>query len=399
MAVIRALGRAGIPVVAFYYSPNEVGYLSRYVSERVRVPDPRRSEQEFIAALQDLAGRFGGGNLLIPTDDYTLVTLSKNKGPLSAHYTVAAGEWDLIGKVVEKAYVYRLARAIGVPSPETIEPSTVEDLRNLSVHLKYPCLVKPREGHRFYDLFQEKMFQVHSWRDLMEKGQVLQDAGLAFMVQELIPGDDAQGANYNCYMVDGTPVAEFTAQKVRIDPPFFGSPRVLISRRIPELVEPGRSLLRHLGYSGFACIEFKRDARDGVFKLMEINCRNNLTGSLAVHCGVNFPVIQYRHLTTGTVERLDTLAFKEGVYWIDLTKDLMRFFTSRREEGYSLREYVTPYLGEKVFGILSLTDPLPFAKRCYHIGRLIVRTLAARFRGRSGPTAGPGARAPRSGLE
>jgi D-aspartate ligase len=181
IAIIRALGKAGVPVVAFYYSPNEVGYLSRYVGERVRVPDPRKSEEEFINTLLGLSGRFGG-SLLIPTDDYTLVVLSKNKGLLSQHYTVAAAEWDLVSKVIEKAYVYRVAKSIGVPSPETFEPMSFEEVRDLSKRVPYPCLIKPREGHKFYDIFKEKMFKVQSREELLDKGARLQELGLQFMV-------------------------------------------------------------------------------------------------------------------------------------------------------------------------------------------------------------------------
>jgi predicted ATP-grasp superfamily ATP-dependent carboligase len=209
---------------------------------------------------------------------------------------------------------------------------------------------------------------------------MLKKLRLKMMIQEFIPGDDGQGVNYNSYFVDGRPIAEFTAQKVRIDPPFFGSPRVLVSKDIPEIIEPGRLLLKRLGYSGFSCMEFKRDERDGIFKLMEINCRANKTGSLDVYCGINFPWIQYKHLVFGEIEQQKNRGFKENVYWIDAAKDMVMFFTARKDEGYSLKEYVKPYLGEKVFGILSLKDPIPFLKRCVNIGRTAVGDMFFRTR-------------------
>lgn len=369
IAVIRALAAKGVPVIAFYYRSDEFGYLSRYVANSMKLPDPGKAEGEFISILLDLSSRFKG-SLLIPTDDYSLVTLSKHKKLLSQHYVVAAGEWDLTRKIVEKNYVYGIAKSLGIPSPETFEIHSLEDLEKKSNELNYPFLLKPLEGHKFYDIFRKKMFKINNENEFMDKGSLLQNLGLRMMIQEFIPGDDSQGVNYNSYFVDGNPIAEFTAQKVRIDPPILGSPRVLVSKYVPEIVEPGRLLLRKLGFNGFSCMEFKRDSRDGIYKLMEINCRANKTGSLDVYCGINFPWIQYKHLMFGEIEIQNNCLFKENVYWIDTAKDMIMFFTTRKEEGYSLKEYIKPYQGEKVFGILSWKDPLPFLKRCYNIGRV-----------------------------
>lgn len=91
LAVIRALGRVNVPVAAFHYSPNEMGSLSKYVTRRVRVPDPRKDENEFISKLIDLSHGFQG-SLLIPGDDHTLVSLSKHKTLLEPYYVVGVAD-------------------------------------------------------------------------------------------------------------------------------------------------------------------------------------------------------------------------------------------------------------------------------------------------------------------
>ncbi len=121
------------------------------------------------------------------------------------------------------------------------------------------------------------------------------------LIQELIPGPDAYGVNYNAYRVGGAIVAECTARKVRQAPPGFGLPRVVRSVEVPQVVEPGRAILEALGLEGFACTEFKYDARDRTFKLLEVNGRHNLSTLLSVRSGMNFPWISYRHLTSGTL--------------------------------------------------------------------------------------------------
>jgi hypothetical protein len=51
LAVIRALGRAGVPVIAVCYDEGELGYLSTYVSDWVWVPHPDKSETQFVDSL------------------------------------------------------------------------------------------------------------------------------------------------------------------------------------------------------------------------------------------------------------------------------------------------------------------------------------------------------------
>jgi len=103
--------------------------------------------------------------------------------------------------------------------------------------------------------------------DLLYYSSLLNKFELSFVLQEIIPGPPSNGVNYNSYLINHVPVAEFTAKKIRIDPPFFGSPRVIVSQKIPEIIEPGRKLLAALNYEGFSCVEFKKDQRDQVYKL------------------------------------------------------------------------------------------------------------------------------------
>ena len=100
------------------------------------------------------------------------------------------------------------------------------------------------------------MFEVKNDEHLYTSFNRASEAGLEVMIQELIPGDDTYGVNYNSYFWDGSPVAEFTAEKVRVHPPKFGSPRVLLSKRIPEIIEPSRTILKELGFSGLFATVF-----------------------------------------------------------------------------------------------------------------------------------------------
>jgi predicted ATP-grasp superfamily ATP-dependent carboligase len=132
------------------------------------------------------------------------------------------------------------------------------------------------------------------------------------------------------------------------------------------LTGPANRFLRALGYDGFSCIEFKKDSRDGRYRLMEINARLNLSTPLSVLAGVNFPYLLYRHVLVG--EKPPPIAgFREEVYWVDPGKDLAESLRSYWRERFSLPEYLRPYLKPHVLTIPSMTDPGPFLKRSYDL--------------------------------
>jgi len=361
LAVIRALGSMGVPVIVMVNDQEEdMGFASKFVRERITAPHPEKSEGPFIDLLLKNAARLGGG-LLIPTSDPTLATISRHKALLERHYRVACTDWSITERFVDKKHPYALAEAVGVPAPKTTVPRTADDVIRYSRTITYPCLVKPCQSHRYYDRFKRKMIRVENLKQMLAAYQEAADAGLETMLQEWIPGDDARGVNYNSYFWNGQPLVEFTAEKVRNGPPGLGSPRVAVSKHVPEVLEPGRKILEAMGFEGYSCTEFKKDPRDGVYKLMEVNGRHNRSGLLAVRCGINFPWLQYRHLVHGELPSAD--GYRTGIYWIDIFRDIGYSLKEFRKEGNSLSEYTLPYRRPHVFAIWDRRDPKPFLRR------------------------------------
>ena len=359
LGTIRSLGIMGVPVVAMYYDDRDTAYVSKYVRRKVRVPHPHRSEDDFVAILVNYAREHGAG-LLIPTTDETVEAVSRNKGLLEQHYVVACSEWLITQKFLKKERTYALAEQLGIAAPKTTLLRSMQDIEESQQVFQYPCILKPCESPRYFELFGTKLAKVNDLDELVAAYRAASAVGVEVMLQELIPGDDAHGANYNSYFHNGEPIAEFTAKKVRLDPPQFGFPRVVVSKEIPEVIEPGRKLLQAMGFSGYSCTEFKKDARDGSYKLMEVNGRFNMSVLLALRCGINFPWILYRHLVEDKIESVAN--YQTNVYWIDLN-DVIHALKYRDRETYSFAHYVRPYLRPHVFSDFDLKDPIPFLKR------------------------------------
>lgn len=370
LSVVRALGKMGVPVTAVYYDGKDMGYVSRYVKRAIKAPHPVHEEERFLELLLNFAGNTGG-EILIPADDETLHTVSRRRDLLKNRFIVACPEWSTTEVFLDKKHTYALAERIGIAAPRTLVPETAQEMLEFGQTVGYPCLVKPSQSHRYFEVFGRKMTKVENYGQLLGEYDHARKAGIEVMLQEYIPGKETNGVNYNSYCWEGQTLAEFTAQKVRYAPSEFGVPRVVVSRAIPEVMASGRRLLKELAYCGFACTEFKLDERDGRYKLMEVNVRHNRSGILAVRCGVNFPWIEYCHLTRGEIP----LAGKaeEGIYWIDEISDLFNSIKYYRQEHHHLTNYLGPYRGRHVFALFDSRDMKPFLKRCRDLAGVALR--------------------------
>ena len=375
LAIIRAIGSQGVPVIVARYDRRDMGQASKWVHQVVDCPHPEAQECRFVEFLTRLAARYPGA-MLVPSSDQALLAVSGNAETLSqAGYLVAAPEEKVTRTCLDKSDTYALAEVSGVPSPVTVAVSESADIERYAARAEFPAVLKPTVSHRYYAVFGRKWTKVNSLAQAIKEYQAARDAGSEVILQELIPGDELCGANYNAYSWGGEALVEMTAAKIRNSPVETGSPCVAVSRELPGVLEPGRAMLRALNYHGFANIEFKRDPRDGLYKIIEVNARHNLSALLAFHCGVNFPWMQYRHLMYG--EHPEQVTYRQGLYWIDITRDLKDSLSYLRRGDYSLRDFLRPYLAPHVAAVWDPTDPRPARVRAWDT----VRSLAGAMLG------------------
>jgi predicted ATP-grasp superfamily ATP-dependent carboligase len=329
----------------------------------VRAPHPGYEPSKYVDLLLDL-GRGTGSGLLVPTTDETVTAVACAKEVLESRYAVACAPWAVAERFLDKHLTYELADRLGIAMPGTVLPRSAAELERLAVELPYPSLLKPRSSYQYREMFGAKMTVVHDPAELISQWERAERGGVGTLVQEFIPGGESEGVNYNAYLVDGEPVVEVTARKVRLSPPNIGYPTVVVSAHVPQVITPGRRLLKGLGLSGFANVEFKRDARDGSFCLMEVNGRPNMSGLLSMRCGADFPLMTYRHLVFGELPSHGSAEqYDEGVYWISEALDLGAAASRIRGGRSPFRRLVEPYVRPHVFAEMSLTDPAPFGFR------------------------------------
>jgi D-aspartate ligase len=283
LAAIRSLGRAGIRVLAVDDRSSALGFRSRYAEPHVA---PTRSGDAYAAFLREL-----GPGVVFPTHDDDLETIARHRSELA--FTCPFPGWDLLGRAQDKREQVAAAARAGVAVPVT------SDTPNGDVML--PALIKPARAPEFRRRFGVKAFRCETRRELEEA--FARASEFQPLVQEWIPGDDDALYTLGSYVAeDGRALGIFSGRKLRQTPRSIGTARVAEAVWTEEVVDQGLALIHELGLWGISQVEFKRDPRDGRFKLIEVNPRLWEWHGLAAACGVDLPLIAYRDVTGEHVE-------------------------------------------------------------------------------------------------
>jgi predicted ATP-grasp superfamily ATP-dependent carboligase len=293
VAAIRSLGRAGVPVVALDRSPSALGLRSRYATGLV-CPDPVRDEARFVELLVRVGDALGRPAPILPTHDEELKVIARNAATLGDRFLYPFPA-PLIEQIQRKRFQLEQAHIAGVPIPETAYPQSSAEALVHAADIGYPLLVKPSEPDGFKRLHRRPAFRCNTPAELEQA--YAQSEAYAPMIQELIPGGDDELYTLGSYLSrSGEALGLFCGRKLRQTPPHVGTCRVGEALWVDEVVDLGQRLLRQIGFSGISQVEFKRDHRDGRYRLMEVNPRLWQWHSLAAACGVDLPVIAYRDL-------------------------------------------------------------------------------------------------------
>jgi D-aspartate ligase len=287
LGALRSLGRAGVRTLAVDHRPSALGFRSRY-GEPVLAPSPLDDERGFVRALAAL-----GPGVVLPTHDEGLRAIARHRDELELRCPFPLE--------LERVQRKRVQLEAAEDAPETRYPVSGAEAVAAAEELGYPVLVKPSEPVGFRQRVGRQALRCTSRREV--EAAYTQAEPFEAMVQELIPGGDDELYTLGSYLDESLePLGLFCGRKLRQTPPAIGTARVAESVWVQEVVDAGLGLLRRLGCNGISQVEFKRDPRDGRFKLMEVNPRLWQWHSLARACGVDLPLIAYRDLTGERVE-------------------------------------------------------------------------------------------------
>jgi len=380
LSFVRSLGRKGIPVVAID-SVLLPGMYSRYC-KRVILPDVIDNERTWTDFLRAVGESLPCKGVIIPTSDAHVLFLSRNRSDLCSYFGFALAEEEVLEKITNKRLQYEFAESCGIPIPRTYSPQDIREIDSVVDTFNYPCLLKPYQSHlwRKYAENKEKyggkkLAVVNTPEELLRTYGEMAKSGVGIMVQERIPGGDDQFYGLLTYFNENSePLAIFTKRKLRQTGMGYGDGSFQVSIWEPTVAELGIRLLRSMKYRGLAGIEFKKDPRDGQFKLIEVNPRSVTAEGMAVKSGVDIPYIAYLDIIGRKVDV--SSSFSEGLKWVSLEWDFKTFLAYKRHRMLSFTQWIRSLRGKRDYAIWSRDDPLPFMVMLSRMFRAALRKIS-----------------------
>jgi D-aspartate ligase len=179
------------------------------------------------------------------------------------------------------------------------------------------------------------------------------------MIQEIIPGDGDCQVSYCAFFRDGAAHSSLVAKRMRQHPREFGRAATYVETvDLPEVEELGERFLKAIDFYGIAEIEFKRDPRDGRYKILDVNARAWGFHALGQAAGVDFPYLLFADQLGRPVEPCKGRA---GVGWLRLMTDCPVTLVEVLRGRMSLRSYIQSIRRTEVESVFCPTDPLPSA--------------------------------------
>lgn len=293
LAVVRALGSAGIPVTVGETRTPSLAGSSRFATRNVRYPSPQQDPEGFQQFLRQ-ESQSGDYRMLLPMTDVTVILASDLAVDLLPHIALPFPAQERILAAQDKGYLLRLAQQAGIQSPATWEPGDQISLGEIASSIAYPAVLKPRfsRWRSGGSWITGSVEYVESAQDLITQYMTVHAQVPGPLIQEKIEGE---GRGVFLLVWNGELKAAFCHRRLREKPPWGG---VSVYREsLPldqEMVEKSFALLKALEWRGAAMLEFKMDRRDGTPKLMEMNSRFWGSLQLATDAGLNFPLLLYR---------------------------------------------------------------------------------------------------------
>jgi D-aspartate ligase len=371
LGIVRSLGRQGVPVCVVD-DELSISRYSRYCTHFVKLSD-LRTERAAVDSILEVGKRLGlKGWILYPTREELVAAFSRNRSELSELFRVPTPEWSSVQWMWDKRNTYRLAQELGIPIPRTYYLGHLDELAELDGLLP-PFAIKPAIKEHFVYATKAKAWSANNraeLRSLVQKASELVGPG-EIMVQEFIPGGGGQQFAYCAFFRHGKAMGKMVTQRRRQHPLQFGRASTYVETvDLPILEELSERFLREIDYYGLVELEYKLDARDGQYKLLDVNARTWGYHSLGAAAGVDFSHMLYADQIG---MRVTPTKGKPGVGWLRMTTDVPASLVALLKGELDLRSYFHSLKNCRVEAVFTHEDPLPGLAEIFLIPYLMIK--------------------------
>jgi predicted ATP-grasp superfamily ATP-dependent carboligase len=316
LGVLRAFARQGIRAYVYPTAVTDPLRHSRWYRALPGVDDRKPAPTPSVAVLEKVLADSGlPGAFLCPCcDDWNRVVAEFAERPSGGFISMSPPR-SALETLQNKANLAILLQTLGVPMPNTRLIDSSADISELPRSDDTFYFLKPRNSQSFRARFGTKGVRVRTIEEARRRLDEIAYANMSVVLQEYIPGSCAEHFFIDGYADHaGVIKALFARRRRRIYPPDFGNSTAMSSVPLSDVagaVDSVHLVLAAVNYRGIFSVEFKRDPRDGAFKLLEINARPWWFVDFAVRCGVDVCRMAYDDASGREVSALETYSVGE----------------------------------------------------------------------------------------
>jgi predicted ATP-grasp superfamily ATP-dependent carboligase len=361
VGVVRSLGRLGVPVYCVHGDSAAPSLRSRYSRGAFKWDVGCESPDASVDYLIDLARNIGGQPILIPTEDISCLFVDEQADALGEAYRFPRRPPGLAQTLSNKEGMYHLCRKLAIPTPATWFPKGREDAENIASTATFPVMMKGVDNRAFAEtpgagktIATSRAHLLSTYEDMTH--------GLerrAVILQEYIPGDAPSVWMFNGYFDESSDcVLGITGQKLRQYPPYIGQTSLGCCIENLTVQELTRRFMKAVGYRGILDIGFRYDARDGQYKLLDVNPRVGSAFRLFVaQNGLDVVRALYLDLTG---QQVRPAAARERRKWVVENYDLVSSAKYYKDGALRPGEWLRSFRGVEESAWFSRDDLLPF---------------------------------------
>ena len=379
LSALRNFNQAGVKVSVCASTECKALY-SRHCDRKFTIPKGASEKDYWHDLLLSDESNELDGHIVFAFCDESLEFINAHHEQLRQRYTLQEFNPALRQSMLDKQETLRLASEAGIPTPNYWAIESDEDIFAIRDQVRFPIMIKPLRSHAFAAEFSAKLFIIENdFDEAIEKTLLARSKGHDIMVVEMIPGPDDLLSSYYTFMdKSGHHLFHYTKSVLRRWPVNRGGGCYHVSEWVPEVAALGEKFFDAIGWQGIANIEFKRDVRDGLWKVIEVNSRFTAAHRLVTAAGMPIDIMIYCHLTRQAVPQAKQK--REGLrYWYPL-RDFFAFIEMRGSGQLSFSKWVRSVVGKpKLLPYFSLTDPLPAMRESVsELTRIVKRLIKNR---------------------
>jgi predicted ATP-grasp superfamily ATP-dependent carboligase len=363
LGILRSAGRWGIPVHWVHNEGAAPAARSRHLTAAHPLPPGPATGEGWAAHLGRVGRAIGGRPVLVATDDPSTALLAEHRDRLEPVFRFPMPPEGLVGSLVDKRRLHELCLETDVPTPAVSFPERSADLEKYAATGEFPVVVK-RIGApgTVDDETLPSVTVVRTPADLRALARRLPEAAVASaMLQEYIPGgarsvwmlDGYFGADSGC-------LAAYTGRKLRQHPTHTGMTSLGVCEHNPAVIETTERLMRRIGYRGIVDMGYRHDARDGKYKLLDVNPRIGATFRLFVDAA-GTDVLRALYLDMTGQPRPVRAPVRDGRRWVVEHHDLAEAAAAIRRRDMRPGAWLASLLPVREAAWFSPADPLPAA--------------------------------------